>query len=117
MPHTSYARSCTINSISNLTSLTLASYDISAGNFTLTNPGSGDTYELANVPVSADGEWHSCLAGDRVPWQLVGCKLNVGKEGIKFEVQWYCDDREPSNALVVPLLTYNNLSLSIFFPC
>ncbi|KAK3984317.1 hypothetical protein QBC44DRAFT_253153 [Cladorrhinum sp. PSN332] len=118
MPHTSYANpSCTINSISTLKSLTLNSFtlDSSTSNFSLSNPGSGDTYHFTNVPLESNGEWKTCLAGTNIPWQLVGCKYGLlddqltNKKMIKFEIQWYCDDRDSSNALVV--LFY----LSFFF--
>ncbi|KAK4167482.1 hypothetical protein QBC43DRAFT_363416 [Cladorrhinum sp. PSN259] len=114
MPHTSYANpSCTISSISNLTSFTLNSWslDSSSGsaNFSITNPGPGDTYHFTNLPVPTtssdnsndDGEWRSCLAGENIPWQLVACKYSLSKnKTIKFEMAWYCDDRDPSNSIL-----------------
>ncbi len=113
IPHTSYTRSCTIESISNTTALALREYQIESGlvqtnsstsvlgTFTLYNPGSGDTYRLHRMPVVDDGGWHECIAGSQaLPWQLAGCKykLDRGSHLLGFEVQWYCDDRDPSNA-------------------
>ena len=113
MPHTSYTRSCTIESISNMTTLALREYQIESGlvqtnsttsvlgTFTLYNPGSGDTYELSRMPVVDDGGWHECIAGTpALPWQLAGCKYKLDRERhrLGFEVQWYCDDRDPSHA-------------------
>jgi hypothetical protein len=115
MPHTYYARSCTIGSMVNTSALGLREYrtefipmppgtsnSISAlGTFTLYNPGSGDTYKLHRIPVIDDGGWHECTADQRaLPWQLVGCRymLDRGNHRLGFQVQWYCDDRDPSNA-------------------
>jgi hypothetical protein len=113
MPHTYYTRSCTINSISNTTTLGLRGYQIESGTaqtnggtsavgtFALYNPGSGDTYKLQGMPVVDDGSWHECLAGSQaLPWQLASCRylLDRAKHRIGFQVQWYCDDRDPSNA-------------------
>ncbi len=113
MPHTSYTRSCTIQSISNTTTLVLREYQIESGvvqtnsstpvlgTFTLYNPGSGDTYRLYHIPVVDDGGWNECIAGSQaLPWQLAGCKykLDRGSRRLGFEVQWYCDDRDASNA-------------------
>ncbi len=112
-PHTYYTRSCTINSISNTTALALREYQIESGagqansntsavgTFSLYNPGSGDKYKLHRMPVVADGGWHECIAGPQaLPWQLAGCRysLDRGWHRIGFQVQWYCDDRDPSNA-------------------
>lgn len=112
MPHTSYTRSCTIRSIANTTALGLSEYKIEsasgaptslAGTFKLHNPGSGDTYKLVRLPVVGDGGWHECSAGSgsqALPWQLVGCRYMLDRQGhrIGFQVQWYCDDRDPSHA-------------------
>jgi hypothetical protein len=112
IPHTQYSRSCTLNSF-NATTLVLQGYDINVevetmaeaangqlrkhATFTVYNPGSGDTYELLNLPVVDDGSWHDCVAGkDRLPWQLVSCRYQLDRSSNKigFEYQWYCDDRD-----------------------
>jgi hypothetical protein len=113
MPHTYYTRSCTINSFSNTTSMALRAYEIETapqsdsnmtsvvGTFTLYNPGSGDTYKLRRMPVIDDGGWHECMVGpEALPWQLAGCKymLDRQKHRLGLQVQWFCDDRDPSNA-------------------
>ena len=113
MPHTIYSRSCTIQSISNTTTMMLREYQLHSistpdgtgraspvGSFALYNPGSGDTYRLYQTPVSDDGAWHECIAGSEpLPWQLVGCKYLLDRQNhrISFQVQWYCDDRDPSH--------------------
>ncbi|KAK4224380.1 hypothetical protein QBC38DRAFT_485585 [Podospora fimiseda] len=120
MPHTSYWKpSCTISSISELSAFTLNSYSLSDNklNFSLRNPGSGDSYTLTNIPFStttADGQWQSCLSGDTTPWQLVGCKylLEEDTKSIQFEIQWYCDDRDPSNAILFTATTAQTQLLS-----
>jgi hypothetical protein len=115
MPHTYYARSCTIESMVNSSALGLREYRTESilmppgtggntsvlGSFTLLNPGSGDTYKLDRMPVIDDGGWHECTAGQQaLPWQLVGCRymLDSGSQRLGFQIQWYCDDRDPSNA-------------------
>jgi hypothetical protein len=114
MPHTYYTQSCTIESITSTTAMALRQYQIESvsiqgqvnvtsvvGSFRLYNPGSRDTYQLYRVPVIDDGRWHECTAGSRaLPWQLVGCSymLDRGAHRLGFQVQWYCDDRDPSNA-------------------
>lgn len=114
MPHTYYARSCTIGSMMKTAALGLQEYRTESvsmpgdgnntstfGSFTLYNPGSGDIYELYRMPVTDDGGWHECSAGPRaLPWQLVGCRymLDRGSHSLGFQVQWYCDDRDPKNA-------------------
>ncbi|KAK3312032.1 hypothetical protein B0H66DRAFT_585215 [Apodospora peruviana] len=111
MPHTSYSRSCTIGSIVNTTSLILREYQIDTatdgthklGTFSLYNPGPEDTYRLTKIPVQDDGAWHDCVAGSRpLPWQLVKCQylLDREKHHASFQIQWYCDDRDPSHAYV-----------------
>lgn len=109
-PHTHYVNSCTINSMFHTKNITLKEYSVepegskSVGTFTLYNPGSADTYRLGKIPVVADGAWHACEAGaDGLPWQLVTCKYSLeSKEGgvVRFELGWYCDDRDPSNAIL-----------------
>jgi hypothetical protein len=114
MPHTYYSQSCTIESITSTTTMALREYQIESapvqsqvnvtsvvGSFRLYNPGSRDTYQLYRMPVMDDGRWHECTAGPRdLPWQLAGCKymLDRASHRIGFQVQWYCDDRDPSNA-------------------
>lgn len=111
MPHTYYTRSCTITSMMNTTALALRAYTIESsgsgdaaallGSFTLFNPGSGDSYKIYRMPVVSDGGWHECTAGPRaLPWQLVGCRYMLDRAGhrLGFQVQWYCDDRDPTNA-------------------
>lgn len=112
MPHTYYTRSCTIESLTNTTTITLREYRIESetddgnktalsGSFTLHNPGPGDTYRLHGIPILDDGAWHECTAGSEpLPWQLVGCRYLLNREThmISFQVQWYCDDRDPSHA-------------------
>jgi len=111
MPHTYYTRSCTITSMMNTTALALRAYTIESsgsgdaaallGSFTLFNPGSGDSYKIYRMPVVSDGGWHECTAGPRaLPWQLVGCRYMLDRAGLRlgFQVQWYCDDRDPTNA-------------------
>ncbi|KAK4210554.1 hypothetical protein QBC37DRAFT_442656 [Rhypophila decipiens] len=114
MPHTSYSKSCTMGSIINTTSLSLQKYEISelssgtkVGTFSLFNPGSGDTYHLFRIPVQDDGAWHECNAADSAnsepyPWQLVGCRYSLDRKShrISFQIQWYCDDRDPSHAIL-----------------
>jgi len=108
LPHTHYARSCTINSL-NTSQLTLRQYDIKSvgaggpthGSITLFNPGPGDEYKLRGVPIQGDGEWRECVADiDPLPWQLVSCEylLNLATGAIGFKIQWYCDDRNPETA-------------------
>lgn len=114
MPHTYYTPSCTIGSLFNTTTMELREYQIeetsvdgdqdtvsAVGNFTLYNPGPRDMYKLLRLPVVGDGSWHKCVDGQRaLPWQLVGCKYlwDRGSRRLGFQVQWYCDDRDPSNA-------------------
>ena len=109
MPHTYYASSCTVKSITSLKSMGLRSYRLEsssapnslAGTFALHNPGSGDTYRLRQMPLTDDGEWHECVAGSKpLPWQLVKCQYRLDRENhrLGFQVEWYCDDRDPSHA-------------------
>jgi hypothetical protein len=114
MPHTYYSRSCTIGSISSTKALGLLEYQIESGpprddssktsvvgTFKLYNPGPQDTYKLYRMPVFEDGGWHECSAGQEpLPWQLVGCRYMLDRRAhrLGFQVQWYCDDRDPSNA-------------------
>ena len=113
MPHTYYTRSCTINSISNTTTMALREYQIetasqsdsnktsTVGTFMLYNPGPGDTYSLRRMPVIDDGGWHECTAGpEALPWQLAGCKYMLDRHNhrLGLQVQWFCDDRDPRNA-------------------
>ncbi|KAK3343388.1 hypothetical protein B0T25DRAFT_614369 [Lasiosphaeria hispida] len=111
MPHTSYAHSCTIGSVVNTTSLTLREYQIETvapaqlvGTFTLVNPGPGDIYRLAGIPVVDDGVWRECVAGKdgALPWQLVGCQYSLNRQTrqVGFKVKWYCDDRDPSHPIL-----------------
>ncbi|OIW27079.1 hypothetical protein CONLIGDRAFT_707936 [Coniochaeta ligniaria NRRL 30616] len=104
MPHTSYTHSCMMNSI-NSTELLLQDYE-TGGNglasFTVYNPGPGDTYAIQNLTVPEDGLWHTCQGA--LPWQLVTCDylFNRSTSKVGFRFQWYCDDRDPSNAYVDP---------------
>lgn len=115
MPHTSYTRSCTINSF-NTTSLLLQGYEIEAftntsdgtpqtdsrknATFTLFNGGSGDTYQISTTNVQDDGIWHECSPTGSQPWQLALCQylLDRAQGIVAFEIQWYCDDRDPEHA-------------------
>lgn len=104
MPHTSYKRSCTLNSI-NQTALELSAYEIDSAKktaaFSLLNRGSGDSYSLPAVALADDGAWHACTSSpEQLPWQLVDCKYSLNKEHDKlgFKIQWYCDDRDPNHA-------------------
>ncbi|KAH8899941.1 hypothetical protein GQ53DRAFT_869196 [Thozetella sp. PMI_491] len=115
MPHTLYKQSCTINSF-DVSTLALEGYEIATpvnasaaasgpkvGTFTLKNPGSGDTYRLFRIPVQDDGVWHTCEAGEKpLPWQLVSCQYQLDRKSnyVGFQVQWYCDDRDPSHAIL-----------------
>ncbi|KAK4173516.1 hypothetical protein QBC36DRAFT_245298 [Triangularia setosa] len=116
-PHTFYNRSCTINSISNTHSLTLNEYKIETtdddgklqGTFGLYNPGPGETWRLSKILVLDDANWHDCIRGrgqSELPWQLASCRyllaaLNTSQSSeIQFELGWYCDDRDPSNAIL-----------------
>lgn len=104
MPHTSYKHSCTMNSM-NSTELVLQDYEVEGSDlasFTVYNPGPGDTYEIRNLTVIDDGLWHKCQGA--LPWQLVACDylLNRSTNKIGFHFQWYCDDRDPSDAYVDP---------------
>jgi hypothetical protein len=109
MPHTYYTRSCTIGSLFNTTTMELQQYRVEGDrnqstaveSFTLDNPGPGDAYRLGRLPMIGDGGWHECLAGqEALPWQLVGCEYRWDGRSrrLGFRVQWYCDDRDPSNA-------------------
>jgi len=116
MPHTRYSKSCTIGSFVNTTSFKLREYNIetivAAGNrtqlvgtFAIENPGTGDTYMLSRMPITADnGVWGGCRAGSgtTLPWQLAGCQYLLERRSnrIGFRFQWYCDDRDPSHAYV-----------------
>ncbi|KAK4150235.1 hypothetical protein C8A00DRAFT_18217 [Chaetomidium leptoderma] len=120
MPHTYYSRSCTITSISDTTALALQEYRIESapipagdgnnktssvlGSFTLYNLGPGDAYKFSRMPVVDDGAWHDCTAGqeEALPWQLVGCQylLDRASHRLGFQVQWYCDDRDATNAIL-----------------
>jgi hypothetical protein len=118
IPHTSYNNSCTLNSI-HATTLVLKAYEIGTvasqkhANFTLFNPGSGDDYQLSRIPIQEDGAWHDCAAADSdaLPWQLVGCHYNLGKDHdkIAFKIEWYCDDRDPSHAILFKAEASSNL--------
>ncbi|KAK4198081.1 hypothetical protein QBC40DRAFT_308523 [Triangularia verruculosa] len=112
-PHTFYNRSCTINSISNTHNLTLNEYKIETtddgkleGTFGLYNPGPGETWRLFKIPVLDDANWHDCIRGGEgeLPWQLADCKYSLAlspeSPGVRFELGWYCDDRDPSNAIL-----------------
>jgi hypothetical protein len=113
IPHTYYKRSCTINSISNTTTMALRRYQVQTdtqsennetsitGSFMLHNPGSGDAYKLYHIPIIDDGDWHECTAGSHgLPWQLVTCQymLDRSNNRLGFQVQWYCDDRDARSA-------------------
>ncbi|KAK4183718.1 hypothetical protein QBC35DRAFT_86071 [Podospora australis] len=120
-PHTYYKNSCTINSMVNTKTITLKNYDVEleqgagkgVGNFSLYNPGSGDTYDLENIPIVADGSWQACGAGsEKLPWQLVSCTYSLENKQnglLKFELGWYCDDRDPSNAVLFKAIAMSNI--------
>lgn len=103
IPHTSYIRSCTLNSF-NLTSLTLQSYEITAtktASFSLYNHGAGDNYHISGVALQDDGAWHDCSPPAGLPWQLNSCRYSLkGREQIAFKIQWDCDDRDPLHPYV-----------------
>ncbi|KAM7213826.1 hypothetical protein V8F06_010822 [Rhypophila decipiens] len=106
IPHTSYVRSCTLNSF-NSTSLTLKSYEISSATkksatFDLYNQGSGDNYKIAGVALSDDGAWHDCSPSEALPWQLDGCQysLDAAHEKLGFKIKWDCDDRDPLHPIL-----------------
>ncbi|KAM7193635.1 hypothetical protein V8F20_008272 [Naviculisporaceae sp. PSN 640] len=104
IPHTSYVRSCTLNSF-NSTSIILKDYDITSnkvGTFSLYNQGSGDIYKIAGVTVSDDGAWHDCNPSEALPWQLDGCQysLDAAHEKLGFRVKWDCDDRDPLHPII-----------------
>lgn len=112
-PHTFYNRSCTINSISNTHTLTLNEYKIETaddgkleGTFSFYNPGPGETWSLSKIPVLNDATWHECTPGKgtELPWQLARCSyalsLHEKSPEIRFDLAWYCDDRDPSNAIL-----------------
>ncbi len=125
LPHTYYSRSCTIGSVVNTTSIGLRDYTVESlitddgkatllGTFTLVNPGPVDTYKLDRIPVIADGVWHDCVAGEsgQLPWQLVKCRysLDRGSHHVGFQLEWFCDDRDPSNAYdLLPLKNDNTV--------
>jgi hypothetical protein len=109
MPHTSYVHSCTLNSF-NSTSLVLSSYEIDTsdsaiktGSFKIFNPATLDSYELHDMKVQDDGVWHKCEVAE-MPWQLIACEyvLDRGTNYIGFRFEWFCDDRDPSHAYVLP---------------
>ncbi|KAK0613220.1 hypothetical protein B0T14DRAFT_569296 [Immersiella caudata] len=110
MPHTTYSRSCTVESFANTTNLTLHEYQTDTvvdaagkvslvGTFAVANPGPGDVYRLNRIPVVDDGEWHGCeaAAGEALPWQLARCRyaLDRSLRQLSFRFSWYCDDRDP----------------------
>ncbi|KAB5542779.1 hypothetical protein GE09DRAFT_1289451 [Coniochaeta sp. 2T2.1] len=111
MPHTSYTHSCTMNSI-NSTGFILQHYEVitdpdkkkpDMATFKVYNPGPGDTYRIQNVTVEGDGLWHKCQGSqDTLPWQLFDCEYlfdpSTSRLGVQF--QWYCDDRDPYNAII-----------------
>jgi hypothetical protein len=112
MPHTSYTRSCTINSI-NTAPIILRNFfitDITGANgehpsrtvnVTLYNSGPGDEYKIRGMPLKDDGNWHACTAGfGSMPWQLLSCQylMDNGTNAIGFRIQWFCDDRDPAHA-------------------
>ncbi|KAK1751002.1 hypothetical protein QBC47DRAFT_392060 [Echria macrotheca] len=130
MPHTLYSRSCTIGSLLNATSIDLRDYRIQSttftpgynktgvlvlGTFNLTNPGSGDTYQLEQIPISPDGLWHECVPGAErgLPWQLVDCQYLLDRKAgrIGFKLQWYCDDRDPNHAILFNATATANLPI------
>lgn len=108
VPHTSYTTSCTLNSMNN-TVLRLQAYAFdfpadtpATASVTVFNPGPGDTYAIQDIPLQADGQWHTCATdtAGSVPWQLQSCAyfLNSTSGSIGFKFQWYCDDRDPFHA-------------------
>lgn len=85
----------------NATELLVQDYDIAkdgTASFTVFNPGPGDIYALQNLTVLYDGIWHTCQG--TLPWQLVACDylLDRSTSRVGFRFQWYCDDRDPSDA-------------------
>lgn len=107
LPHTSYMKSCTVNSVA-ATALQLTEYNyVSAQDQTegsvlasiaVRNPGSGDEFHMVDVPLRVDGQWHDCVFGSQpYPWQLVTCRymLDNGSRGVGFQLAWFCDDRDP----------------------
>ncbi|KAH6622517.1 hypothetical protein F5144DRAFT_537859 [Chaetomium tenue] len=128
IPHTYYTRSCTINSISNTTAMALRGYRAETitlgsnnktsmtGTFALYNPGSGDTYRLDRISVVDDGDWHACTAGSQsLPWQLVACQYMLDRDNnrLGFQVQWYCDDRDPRSAILFNATVEQELSAEV----
>ncbi|KAI1774239.1 hypothetical protein F4818DRAFT_419365 [Hypoxylon cercidicola] len=118
LPHTPYTRSCTTHSFST-TSMQLQDYEIEAfasasdgtpptdprrnATFAIYNDGSGDAYQISTPDVRTDGIWHECASGGgSQPWQLALCQYLLDRaQGIlAFEMQWYCDDRDPQHAIL-----------------
>jgi len=64
------------------------------GDFSITNPATGDSYALKGIPYIDDNEWHACETGSggALPKQLVGCDYIYdtmnGEFGFRF--RWSC---------------------------
>jgi hypothetical protein len=117
--------SCSATTFSNITGFILTEYLIDtiqvAGNQTQTiatfgvlNPGTGDTYRLHRIPISAGGgTWSVCRAGETpIPSTLERCQVLLERSErsrrLGFRFQWLCDG-DPSKPYV------SNITFSLVF--
>ncbi|KAK4446282.1 hypothetical protein QBC34DRAFT_470044 [Podospora aff. communis PSN243] len=101
--------SCSATTFTNITGFILTEYlvdtvQVAGSNQTQTiatygvlNPGTGDTYRLHRIPISAGGgTWSVCRAGETpIPSTLERCQILVERSErsrrLGFRFQWLCD--------------------------
>ncbi|KAK3342214.1 hypothetical protein B0T25DRAFT_560218 [Lasiosphaeria hispida] len=115
------SRNCSATTFSNITGLILTEYQIDTvevasngsqsqtqtiATFGVLNPGTGDTYRLDRILISAGGgTWSVCRASETpLPSTLERCQYLIergqqsGRLGFRF--QWLCDGANPSKPLL-----------------
>jgi len=117
------SRKCSATTFTNITGFVLTEYLVDTvevastdgspaqtqtiGTFGVWNPGTGDTYRLARIPISAGGgTWSVCRAGETpLPSQLERCQYLIERGGqrgrIGFRFQWLCDGADASKPYVL----------------
>lgn len=130
------SRNCSPTTFSNITGFILTEYKIDTvevttngsntqtqtiATFGVLNPGTGDTYRLDRIPVSAGGgTWSVCRAGETpLPSTLERCQylLERGQQSrrLGFRFQWLCDAGNPSKPYVSNFSLFSSFSISLFF--
>ncbi|KAK0617667.1 hypothetical protein B0T14DRAFT_556809 [Immersiella caudata] len=120
---------CSAATFTNITGFVLTEYLIDtiqvAGNQTKTvgtfgvwNPGTGDTYRLHRIPISAGGgTWSVCQAGETpIPSTLERCQILLERSErsrrLGFRLNWLCSG-DPSKPLLFDATVIANLPFEV----